>query len=333
VDLDRIRARLDAAQQKRTITAFPAAVVKKFGDDRAGDLSALVTYYGFLSIFPLLLLFMTITGFVLHDHPSLQRDLLDSALSDFPVVGTQLRRNIGALDGNVLAVVIGAIGLLWGSLGVAQAMQHAMAEIWDIPQHERPGFLPRLLRALLVLGVIGASVVVASAAGALVAAVPGSAVVPVLSIVVTAALNAGLYVVAFRVLTPSQVPTRDLWPGAVVGGLLWTALQLAGTWLVARQLRDASELYGFFGIVLGLLFFLFLAARLSLLAAEVNVVRARRLYPRSLLSSGLTDADKRVYAAAAKAEERVPPERVDVDFDESRGDPHESVTPRPQRRV
>jgi len=325
VDLDRIRHRLDDAQRRRPATAFPVGVVRKFGDDRGGDLAALVTYYGFLSIFPLLLLFMTLTGFVLHGNPELRQDLVDSALSDFPVVGGTLQKNVDALDGNPLAVTVGIVGLVWGSLGVAQSMQHAMAEIWAVPSKARRGFLPRLGRALLLLVVLGASVLAATAASAVVAAVPGSALVPVLSVLLAPVLNVGLYVIAFRVLTPPAIPTRDLWPGAVIGGLLWTALQLVGGWLVTRQLRHASELYGFFGIVLGLLFFLFLAARLSLLAAEVNVVRSRRLWPRSLLTDDdPTDADRRALAAAAAVRGRVDAEG-DVDVTTGRDSPDDAA--------
>ena len=322
MDLDRIRRRLDRAQQRHPASAFPVGVLRKFGDDRGGDLAALVTYYGFLSIFPLLLLFMTVTGFVLDGHPGLRHDLVDSALADFPVVGQTLRRNVDALDGSPLAMAIGIVGLVWGSLGVAQSMQHAMAEIWDVPLRARPGFLGRLGRALLLLAVLAASVLAATAASALVAAVPGSVLVPVLSVVVAAALNVGLYRVAFRVLTPPAVATRDLMAGAIAGGLMWTALQLVGSWLVARQLRHASELYGFFGIVLGLLFFLFLAARLSLLAAEIDVVRARRLWPRSLLSDEPTEADRRARTDAATAEARADGERTDgetIDLDVAGG--------------
>jgi YihY family inner membrane protein len=312
--LERWKSQLDAAQQRRPLPAFVVGVVKKFGDDRAGDLAAVVTYYAFLSIFPLLLLFVTVTGFVLHDDPGLRRDLVDSAIADFPVVGVQLRRNIGALDGNAFALLIGSVGLLWGSLGVAHAMQHAMAEIWDVPMHARPGLLPRLVRALLVLAILGTSVLAATLASAMVASTSGSPFVAIASFALTLVLNVALYAASFRVLTPRQIAWPLLWPGAIVGGASWTVLQLVGTWLVARHLREASELYGFFGIVLGLLFFLFLAARLSLYAAEVNVVRARRLYPRSLVSSTLTDADRRAYASAAEAQQRVPEEQVDVEF-------------------
>jgi uncharacterized BrkB/YihY/UPF0761 family membrane protein len=264
-----------------------------------------------------LLLFMTILGFVLEGDPHLRHRLVESALADFPVVGGQLGRNIEALDGSAFAVVIGGVGLLWGSLGIANSLQHGMAEVWDVPATARPSFVARTLRAVLLLLLLGVSVVAGVAASALTAAVPHPLLAGAAALVVGVALNVMLAFAGFRILAPDAIGSRDLVAGASVAGIGWTALQLIGGWLVARQLRHASELYGFFGIVLGLLFFLFLAARLFFYAAEVNVVRARHLYPRSLMSPDRTEADERVFTAAAEAETRVDDESVDVTFHQS----------------
>jgi uncharacterized BrkB/YihY/UPF0761 family membrane protein len=148
--------------------------------------------------------------------------------------------------------------------------------------------------------------------------VPSSIVVTVVSTVLIVVLNVALYWLAFRVLTPKEVAARDLWSGAIVGGVAWTVLQALGGWLVARELRHTSELYGTFGVVLGLLFFLYLASQIVVYAAEVNVVRARHLFPRSLTAPPLTDADRRVFTDLAETEARRPEETVDVDFDDPR---------------
>ena len=141
---------------------------------------------------------------------------------------------------------------------------------------------------------------------------------PILSTVLVVALNVGLYWLAFRVLTPAEISWGDLLPGAVLGGVLWTALQAIGGWLVARQLQHASELYGTFGVVLGLLFFLYLAAQITVYAAEVNVVRARHLVPRSLAPPPLTEADEAVLTDVVEAEQRRPEQDVDVSFEHPR---------------
>jgi len=145
--------------------------------------------------------------------------------------------------------------------------------------------------------------------------VPSSPLVAVISTALLITLNIALYWLSFRVLTPVEVATRDLRPGAIVGGVGWTALQAVGGWLVARQLSHTSELYGTFGVVLGLLFFLYLASQIVVYSAEVNVVRARHLAPRSLSPPPLTPADEAVLADVARAEQRRPEEDVAVTFE------------------
>ncbi|HEY3673033.1 MAG TPA: YihY/virulence factor BrkB family protein [Acidimicrobiia bacterium] len=315
----RVLDRIDSWQQRHRAPAFVVGVVKKYGDDRGSQLAALITYYGFLALFPLLLVFVTVLGYVAHDDPGLRRDLLDTALADFPVVGQELRRNVGALGGNGLALAVGRLALIWGSLGVAQVAQHAMAQVWNVPGARRPGFGPRLVRSLLVLAVLGLAIVGTAALTTIATLVPGGSAVPIVSTVLVVVLNIGLYWLAFRLLTTTEIPWRDLLPGAVLGGVAWTALQALGGWLVARQLRHTSELYGTFGVVLGLLFFLYLAAQITVYAAEVNVVRARHLVPRSLAPPPLTDADEAVLTDVAAAEQRRPEEAVDVSFERQPG--------------
>ncbi|MET0920937.1 MAG: YihY/virulence factor BrkB family protein [Acidimicrobiia bacterium] len=324
----RIIAAFDRWQQRHRPTAFVVGVVKKYGDDRGSHLAALIAYYAFLSIFPLLLVFVTTLGFFLHDNAALRNDLLDTAVADFPIVGAQLKQNVHALGGNGVGLAIGLVSLVWGSLGVAQAAQHSMAQVWNIPGPARPSFLPRLARALLVLGVLGVAVVATTTLAAAAALIPESVVVSAVTIAGTAGLNVALAWLAFRVLTPKVIAGRDLWPGAIVGGIAFTGVQLLGGWLVARQLRHTSELYGFFGVVLGLLFVLYLVAQIALIAAEVNVVAARRLVPRSLAPPPLTPADEQVLADVAQAEARRPEQHVEVEFDHDRD--LEAKTPEPQ---
>ncbi len=307
--------KVDRWQQRHRPVAFVVAVIKKYGDDRGSQLAALITYYGFLAMFPLLLVFVTVLGYVAHDNPGVRHDLLNTALADFPVVGQELKRNVGALGGNGIALVVGLLALVWGSLGVAQVAQHAMAQVWNVPGARRPGVGARLLRSVLVLAVLALAIVGTAALTTVATLVPAGVAAPVLSTVLVVALNVALYWLAFRVLTPGEVETRDLLPGAIVGGIAWTALQLLGTLLVARQLQHTSELYGTFGVVLGLLFFLYLASQITVYAAEINVVRKRHLTPRSLAPPPLTEADERVLADVAETEQRRPEEDVSVTFD------------------
>jgi YihY family inner membrane protein len=264
--------------------AFPFAVVKKFGDDRAGGLAALMAYYGFVALFPMLLLLVTLLGLALRGNEELQRRVLGSALSDFPIIGDQLRDNIHSLRLNGFGLAIGILGLVWGSLGVTQAAQHAMAQIWNVEGKDRPPLFARFGRGLLFIGLLGLDIGLIAVATQLGAVGPDHALwLRIVNLTVTTALNVGVFVLAFRLLTPTQIELRELVPGAMMAAVAFTALQIGGTYLITHQLQHTSQVYGFFAIVLGLLSWLHLSAEVTLYAAEVNVVRARRLWPRSIL--------------------------------------------------
>jgi membrane protein len=313
--LDRVMDRLDEWQRERRWIAFPFGVVKKFGDDQAGNLAALVAYYAFFSIFPLLLLLTTVLGRVLGSNPELRDDLLDSALGQLPVIGDQLRDNAEGIPGSGLALVIGALLALWAGLGALMAMQNAMDAVWGVPLRRRPNFVMSRLKALLLLGLLGLGVAGLFAVGGMInalAEVPG--VGAVLSIAATAALGTGLFLLAFRVLTDVPVRWNDLLPGAIVAALAWAALQSLGAAFVTRQIDGASSTAGVFAVVIGLLSWLYLQAQFTVLAAEVNVVRAEHLWPRSLTGRHLGDGDRRALARSAGRERRVEGQEVIVDL-------------------
>jgi YihY family inner membrane protein len=312
--VERVVRRVDAFQQRHRVPGFAFGVVKKFGDDRAGSLAALMAYYGFLALFPLLLLFVTVLGFVAQHNADFQDRLVDSALAEFPIIGDQIARNVDSLRASGLGLVIGLIGLAWGSLGFTQAGQHAMAQVWNVPGVDRPGFFPRLARGASIIGVLGLGVVATTVISGFSVFDSSLPVLRALALVVTAALNVAISLAAFRLLTPKAIASRHLVPGAVLFGLAWSVLQLFGSYLISQRLQQTSETYGMFAIVLGLLFWLYLAAQLSLYAAELNVVLARGLYPRSIIQPPLTEPDRQALRELAQQEERRPEERVRVDF-------------------
>lgn len=285
--LRRAVARADRFQRERAWVAVPVAVIKKFGDDRGGRWAALIAYYGFLSIFPLLLAFTTVLSLVVQGDAELQERILGSALSQFPIVGAEIQENLGALDGSWLALGISLAIAIWGGMGIVLAIGDALDDLWGVPRRARPGFLRGRLRALAALALFGALTI-------------GSGVIAGLG--ATGTLGrwlslGGMFVfdllviaAAFRFLTMAEVRWREVLPGAVTAAAAWIALLTFGTWLVDRQLRNASDLYGFFGIVLGLLSWMYLGAQLLLLSAELNVVLARRLWPRDLLAPAVEPA-------------------------------------------
>lgn len=314
--VERMVRAIDGFQQRRTWLAVPVAVVRKAGDDQAGSLAALLAYHGFFSMFPLLLVLVTVLGFVVGDRPDLQRQLLDSALAQFPILGDQISRNVGAIQGSGLSLVVGIVGTLWGGLGVTQTAQFVMNTVWTVPHRKRPGLLPRLAYGLLLLVALGGGLVLTTVLAGIAAAAPGPAVaVRVLGTAGSLLVNFALFLMAFQVLTAIKLPWAHLVPGAVLGAVSWTLLQSLGGLYVGRQLANSSALYGLFGIVMGLLLWLYLAAQLLVYAAELNVVVARRLWPRSLQpDEPLTRTDRRALTDLAKVEERVPTERVQVEF-------------------
>jgi membrane protein len=306
---------LDRRQQRRPRVSFIAAVVKKFGDDQAAQLAALIAYYGFFSLFPLLLVFVTVLGFVLQGNPSAQESVLHSTLSQFPIIGDQLQKNVHSLKGSGLSLAIGLIGSLLAGLGITGATQNAFNQVWYVPHKHRPDFLKTRLRGLGLLVVLGVLAIVSTVVAGFVTAGGQSAGAVIGGVLVAFAVNLLLFFTAFRLLTVAQVKTRDLLPGVIVGAVIWQLLQHVGGYHVDHVVRHAQETSGLFAFVLGLLAWLYLGAQVTLLAAEINVVRALRLWPRSFFSEPLLDADRRALTSSAEVEERLHRENVEVDFD------------------
>jgi membrane protein len=311
----------DDAQRRHTVLAFPFAVLKKFGDDRASHLAALIAYYGFFSIFPLLLVFATVTSFVLSENPELRDRLLDSVVDRFPVVGPDIRatidQSVRQLSSSTFALAVGIIGALWAGTAIVAAAQNAMDEVWDVPRVERPGLLRRVMRAFLLLLVFAASIVLSTLLTGTGGGTGWNAVLlDSLAWAGTLLISVAMFSFAFRVLTVARVSWRDVLPGAIFLAVAWTILLMLGSWIVERQISRASLIYGFFAIVIGLLAWISLAAQLFLLAAEINVVRVRRLWPRSLIGAPPSEKDKEVLSSQAQEVRARPEERVDVRFDE-----------------
>ncbi|MGK2959120.1 MAG: YihY/virulence factor BrkB family protein [Acidimicrobiales bacterium] len=308
--------RFDRFQQHKPVLAFPIAVVKKFGDDRGGQLAAVISYYAFFSLFPLLVLLTTIAGFVLSNNGELRRELLDTVLRQFPSIGEELALEINRLDGSVLVLVIGSLGLLWSGLGALQATQHAMNTIWNIPIKLRASFLVVHLRAIGALAVLGLGFLTTTVLANLrpeAAGVTG-ALFTVLGLFGSLALSCAMFIGIFVVLTERQLSWRDVILGAIVGSLGWTAIHILGGWYVDRVLSSASATYGSFAMVIGLLSWLYLQAQVLLLAAEINVVKVAHLWPRGLRSEALTGADRSSLTRTAQVEERIPGETVNVEL-------------------
>ena len=308
--------RLDATQRKVTPMAFLFGVVKKYGDDNGGVLAANLTYSCFMSLFPLLLVLVTILGLITAGDPTVRAKVLSAVGDQIPIIGHTLAGSVTALKRNsVIGLIIGLVGLIWGSIGVAQAGLYTMEQVWNVPGAERPGFFPRLGRAVTFLGLLGLAVVGTTLLASLNTYGHHALLWVILAEVAAAMLNAAIYAAAFRILTPKSVATRKLIPGAVVGGVLYTALQVGGTYLV-HHLLHSDSVYGVFATVLGLIAWITLAVQITIYSAEINVVLARRLWPRSILQPPLTAADRESLTLQALQNQRRVEEQVVVTFTE-----------------
>jgi membrane protein len=324
-------SRLDGYQRRHRRLGMPLAVLYKFVEDQGTYQAALLTYYGFVSLFPLLLLLTTGLGFALAGSPHLQQEVLHSALGQFPVIGDQIGANIHSFHGNTFALVVGIVGSLYGALGVAQAAQNALNRIWAVPHYRRPNPLRARLRSLVLLGVLAGGVVLTTALAALSATshvfgVDISWAARIGAVVLSVALNAALILMTFRVLTARVLHRAQLWPEALAGAIVWQVLLAASTYSVGHTLRGATATYGMFAIVLGLLTWLYLGAMTFILCAQSAAVRARRLWPRNLLAPfaddiALTGADKRAYTSYATTESYKPFEDVRVRFEKENRPP------------
>lgn len=328
-----LTARFDAFQRRHRSLGLPLGVVYKFFDDQGSYLAALMTYYAFLSVFPLLLLASSILGFLMQGNPQLSDAVLDSALAQFPVLGPQLSTPSG-LTGSSVAIVVGLFGALYGALGVAQALQNAMNVAWAVPRNRRPNPLLGRIRSVLLLTVTASVVLVIALFSMLVTELDplGGDLAGwsrLLVGVATTALDAVVLALVFRLATTEEHGFREVLPGALTAAVVLQGMRTVGAQYIAIVVRNSGPTYGTFAVVLGLLGWIYIFAIIIVLCAELNVVLTRHLYPRALLTPFLDDvdltaADRRAYSAYAQAQRHKSFQTVEVRFDSERDGHDES---------
>jgi membrane protein len=290
--------RLDRAQRRHNALGYPIAVFYKFFDDQGNYLASIITYYAFVAIF-------------------------DSTLAQFPIIGTQLNLPEG-LQGSAGAIVVGAVVAIYGCLGLGQAVQNALNIAWSVPRNSRPNPVLLRLRSLLLLVTAGLAVLVVSSLSVL-----GSntqvfgrnidATLRVLIVVTTVVVNGSVLTLLFRLGSAREHRFRYAAPGGFSVALMWLGLQYGGALYVTQVLAKAGPVNKTFGLVLGMIGLIYIAAVMGVLGMEINVVLARRLWPRALLTPftdnvDLTEADRRAYAGYARAQRHKGFEEVDVTF-------------------
>lgn len=285
---------LDLFQQRHHVVGLPFAIIKKFNEDSAGYQAALVTYYGFLSLFPLLLVATSVVGIITNGNQALEAKIIHSVNTYFPVIGDQLSRNIHSSSKSGLALVLGLIITFYGARGGADAFRNALNHLWKIPKTQRPGFPVNIALNTITIVVGGTGLSLAAVISAYAAGLGRTIVFKVLSLALSGLILMSMFYILYRINIPRRrVSSRDLLATAITTSIGITIAQNMGGYLMANQLRTLSPLYGTFALVLGLLFWIYLQATIVMYAVEIRIVRSRKLWPRSLSGRLLTSADRR----------------------------------------
>jgi membrane protein len=320
---------VDAFQRHHPVLGFPLAVVYKYFDDQGPYLAAALTYYAFIAIFPLMLLGTSILGLFLRGEPQWQESILNSALAQFPIIGDELGRPQG-LQGSFAGVAVGGLAALYGALGLGQALQNTQHVAWSVPRNSRPNPIYARVKTLLLLLTAGLSLLAVTVVSTIASTtdvfteVIGDGLKTLLPVLTVMVVGTGLTYL-FRFAATGQHSFWRSAPGGYTLAVLWQLLQIGGAAYVDRVLVNTSSMTKTFGLVLGLIGFLWIGAVMAVLATEVNVVLARRLWPRALLTPftdnvQLTDADREAYALYARMQRHKGFEKVLVRWEPGPGE-------------
>ena len=307
----RVIAWADRVQRQHGVFGFPFAVIKKYGDDDGGREAALITYYGFLSIFPLLLLGVAILSKVLASDPELRQRLITEIVP--PKLQPTIEQSLARLPTSTVPFIAGLIGLLFAGTGVVFSAYQTLNNLAAVPRRVRAGFFPRYIRVFVVLATLLLGAVAVGALTVAATALPG---VPGLeravAVLGSALIIFGVLLLGARLLLVRHAPFRALWPGAVMGAVVVALVLNLGAPLLARLVAKAGPVYGSFATVAGMFALLYLVSQALVYSAEVAAVRYGRLWPRALDVNNPTPVDFRAYALLAREQERIQVTRVDL---------------------
>ena len=304
---------IDAFQRRHIISGFAYAIFKKYSQDNCGYQSAVISYYGFLSLFPLLIVLTSLTKLILGTASPLRQRISTSTVHYFPIVGNQLQQSIRSPKETGVALIISLIIMLYGARGVATTLQYSLSSLWYIPQFKRPSFIDNLFRSLGIIIVGGAGLLIASIVSGY-TAIPGNdLIVKIISSSVSLVLLWLTFIFIFKLAIAGSRSVRQVIVGAAITAIGLQILQILGGFIMVHELKGLSSIYGTFALVVGLLFWIYLQAEILLYAAQVDVIRAYRLFPRSL-QGPLTDADKAAYEKQAETKRQSIDERIVIKF-------------------
>jgi YihY family inner membrane protein len=249
-------------------------LAQRYGRDECGHYAAALTYYGLLSVFPLMLLALAVAGAVLsHAGHEEILSLIEQLARGIPGLGPLIGRNINAvIRGSGIAAVVGIVGIIWGGTGAIAATRAALARVFGFDKPINT-FVIRL-RSLGLLFVLGPLLLVSVAATGLATRLSLAAAIGVAGGLV---VNVGLVWIAYRMFVPRSVAAaKQLLPGAVAGAAAFTVLEVAGSFYTKMVVQHAAAIFGVFAGIIGALVVLNLSATMFLYGAEINAARLER---------------------------------------------------------
>ncbi len=283
---------LDEAQKRHKRASIAVATYKRYSEDKSANLATMIAFWAFFGIFPLLLVLVTLLGWILSG--SDKASVLGHVAQLFPLLDP---KTVNGLSGSVWAIVLGLATALWSGLGVVRTVQFAFDSTWGVPADERLGMAKQVLRSLWILATIGLGLVLTTfLSGFIVSASSGvniGALGKVAGYVVAILADVGLFIAAFKILTTREVTVREVMPGAAFAGLVFFILQELSAFIISSHLKNAQSTYGHFATVITILWWFYIQAQVTLFGAQLNVVLEERLYPRSLVKAPQTEADRR----------------------------------------
>lgn len=301
--------KVDDAQRRSTPVAVAVATFKKFSEDRSANLAAMIAFWGFFSIFPLFIVLVTCLAWFLP--ASDKASVLGHVAKMLPLLDPS---TVSGLSGSWWILILGLLTALWSGTAAVRTLQFAFDSVWEVPYHERSGLVQQTVRSLWVLATIGLGLVVTTLLSSLIASsasgISLGALGRVAGYVLAVLLNIGIFVAAFRLLTPRVESVRDVLPGALLSGLAFFVLQQLSALIVSHYLQNAQSTYGHFATVITILWWFYIQSLITLLGAQLNVVLKNDFYPRSLADAPSTAADRRVLEAYAAERTYHPAQRV-----------------------
>jgi YihY family inner membrane protein len=285
--IERLKDRVDALQRRSRPIGFTYAVFKRYSEDHGAWLGSLISYYGFFSLYPLLVVFVTVSTWLFDDRPDELQRILEALWSKVPFAeaGTtqaEIERRVSEFSANRWVLLLSLLVTLWGGLGVVRVLQDGVNTMWGVARFRRAGLTRKIVRALAIIGLLGLGVIgTAVVAGlSLVADLPWGGVVVVA--VANVAMSVAVAIAVYHLAIATPVKTRALLPGAFVIAIATYIVTLVGGLYVKDVVARMSGLYGPFASTIGLLAYVSVLVQVFVIGTEVNVVSAKRLWPRSM---------------------------------------------------